>query len=273
LVAEGRTVVERALQREGRTALPLEALASRLGFATPDALFAAVAREEVGPRMLESAIRGEAAASGASQTVADAGPAEALPPLRRATADGRAGRRSDVLVVGVDFLMTQLARCCRPLPPDPIAGFVTRGRGVSIHRSACRGFRTLAARMPERVLRADWGARGTGAASEDGQGASEDGNGASTAPAAVRGSGAAGAGSTRLYPAEVTVRLGERRGALRDLLDALARDKVNVVGVNTRSKGSSTTARLTLEVADREELQRALAAIRSVAGVLEAVRA
>ena len=61
--------------------------------------------------------------------------------LRQSTR--KSGHASDVLVVGVDSLLTQLARCCRPVPPDAIAGFVTQGRGVSIHRRSCKTFRGL----------------------------------------------------------------------------------------------------------------------------------
>src|SRR3546814_19007808 len=64
--------------------------------------------------------------------------------------------KSGVLVVGVDSLMTQLARCCRPAPPDDIAGFVTRGRGVSIHRRDCPSYAELAGRHSERLIAVAW---------------------------------------------------------------------------------------------------------------------
>ena len=62
-----------------------------------------------------------------------------------------------MLVVGVDSLLTQLARCCRPAPPDEIGGYVTRGRGVSIHRAGCSNLLALARRQPERVVEVAWG--------------------------------------------------------------------------------------------------------------------
>lgn len=68
----------------------------------------------------------------------------------------KSGQGGDVLVVGVDSLLTQLARCCRPVPPDAIAGFVTRGKGVSIHRRSCKTFRGLLERAPERVIQTVW---------------------------------------------------------------------------------------------------------------------
>ncbi len=68
----------------------------------------------------------------------------------------KSGQGGDVLVVGVDSLLMQLARCCRPVPPDAIAGFVTRGKGVSIHRRSCKTFRGLLERAPERVIQTAW---------------------------------------------------------------------------------------------------------------------
>src|SRR5712692_4906800 len=120
VVAAGRAAVERELQRGGKRAVSLEELAKRLGFGRPDELFAAVGREEVGPRQLRTALLGEAERPQ---------PAEVQPK------SSRAGRpRGGILVVGVERLLTQLARCCKPAPPDRISGFVTKGRGVSVHR-------------------------------------------------------------------------------------------------------------------------------------------
>ena len=72
------------------------------------------------------------------------------------TRQSKSNQSGDVLVVGVDSLLTQLAKCCRPVPPDPIAGFVTQGRGVSIHRRTCKTFRALLDRAPERVIQTAW---------------------------------------------------------------------------------------------------------------------
>ncbi|MCB1997139.1 MAG: bifunctional (p)ppGpp synthetase/guanosine-3',5'-bis(diphosphate) 3'-pyrophosphohydrolase, partial [Rhodoferax sp.] len=118
-IARGRELVEKLLQREGRTAVKLDALADQLGFKGADALFEVVGKDEFSLRHIEQLLR-------PAEPVHDD---DAPLPLKRSrsTAGG-------VLVVGVDSLMTSLARCCRPVPPDPIAGFVTRGKGVAIHR-------------------------------------------------------------------------------------------------------------------------------------------
>src|SRR5258706_859558 len=140
-VAAGRAAVEKELKREGATHASLDLLADRLGFKKPEDLFVGVARDEVNLRQLQTAVRGFEA------------PAP-LPKLRPRATPTKTG----VLVVGgMDRLMTQLAKCCKPVPPDPIRGFVTRGKGVSVHREDCASLKRLAERQPERLIDAQWG--------------------------------------------------------------------------------------------------------------------
>lgn len=223
LVAAGRVVVERELQREGRRAENLEDLAGRLGFSEPDDLFAAVAREEVGPRQLQTALRGEAAPA-----------PEAPASLRRSQAPTSGG---GILVVGVDRLLTQLARCCKPAPPDRISGFVTKGRGVSVHRSDCASFARLLQRHPERAIGAEWGERGN-----------------------------------RSYPVDIVVQANDRQGLLRDVTETLSREKANVIAARTQTRDDLASMHFTVEVADTDQLRRALAALEGVRGVLGAAR-
>ena len=143
MLAQGRAVVTREMQREGQSGANIDDLARKLGFAGADLLYLAAARNEVGQRQLQTALRG----------AAEVLPAEPAIQTRRSKADGSGSR---VLIVGVDKLMTQLGRCCKPAPPDAIAGFVTRGKGVSVHRIDCTNFRNMSTRNPERVIGADW---------------------------------------------------------------------------------------------------------------------
>ena len=145
-MARGREAVEKLLQREGRTAIRLEDLASQLGFKSAEGLFEVVGKDEYSLRNIEVLLKPPEPAPT---------PDEVL--LLKKSRGSRHKTPSGVLVVGVDSLLTQLARCCKPAPPDAISGFVTRGKGVSIHRQDCSNFRELTLRNPERVIDVRWG--------------------------------------------------------------------------------------------------------------------
>ena len=228
-VARGREMVEKLLQREGRTALSLEHLASELGFKTSDALFETVGKDELSLRAIETVLRPPEPAPAADDQVL----------LRKARPDSD-GQRGGVLVVGLDSLLTQPARCCKPAPPDDIAGYVTRGRGVTIHRRDCASFRDLQAREPERVIEVGWSSPATG-----------------HAPA---------------YPVDVAVEALDRQGLLRDISDVFAREKMNVIGVQTQSVKGWAWMTFTVEVSDTQRLAQVLRQVRDVAGVRVAKR-
>ena len=223
-VAQGRASVERELQREGMTGANLDHLAQQLGFAKSGELFAAAGREEIGSKQLQTALRGVAPAAAAPESL--------LP--GKVKADAKDG---GILVVGMDKLLTQLAKCCRPAPPDAIAGFVTRGRGVSIHRRSCRDLQRLAELQPERMIEADWGQQKDG-----------------------------------VFSVDIVVQAHDRQGLLRDISEVLSREKINVTGVNTQSKQHLAHMSFTVEICDLEQLQRTLAQVREVQGVLTASR-
>jgi GTP pyrophosphokinase len=226
--AQGRAFVTRELQREGQTGANLDELARKLGFANAEALYLAAARNEVGPRQIQTALRG----------APEEAPAEPEIQTRRSKA---AGSGSRVLIVGVDKLLTQLGRCCKPAPPDAIAGFVTRGKGVSIHRLACANFRNMSGRNPERVIGAEWGV------------------------------GKAG-GADALYPVDVVVEAQDRQGLLRDISEVLSREKINVTAVKTQSRQGAAGMGFTIEVGGVAQLQRALKLIGEIGGVQRASR-
>jgi len=220
------------LQREGKTAVKLDDLAARLGFKGADALFEVVGKDEFSLRSIETLLRPAEPPVTAYEQV----------PVRRPKpASGKSG---DVLVVGVESLLTVLARCCRPAPPDRINGFVTKGRGVAVHRSNCNHLAQMAKRSPERVIAVQWGSAG-------------------------------GPGSA-LYPVDVTVEATDRHGLLRDISEVFAKEKTNVIGESTQSRrgaaGDSARMTFTIEVADTTRLAAVLAAVARVPGVRSAQR-
>jgi GTP pyrophosphokinase len=228
-VATGRAVVEKEMKREGAMHASLDALAARLGFARQDDLYAAVARDEVNLRQLQTALRAMAGTAAPSPQVAP----QPAAPRRAKHAKGDSG----ILVVGIDRLLTQLAKCCKPVPPDAIRGFVTRGKGVSIHREDCPSLKRLSERHPERLIEAQWGGK----------------------PGAA-------------YPVDMVVTASDRPGLLRDIGDALAREHINVTAVRTQSRDELAFMRFTFDVLDLAQLRRAFAAVKDVAGVIRAAR-
>lgn len=234
-ITAGRAIVEKTLQREGRTSVNLDQLAAKLGFKTPEELYALVAKEEFSLRNIEQALN-------------DTPPPEPAPEApaqfeKRSSGQSVAqGASAGVLVVGVDALLTQLARCCRPAPPDPIAGFVTRGKGMSIHRSDCATFKRMAERSPERVLQTTWSADVMG-----------------------------GRGSS-VYPVDLAVESSDRQGLLRDISEVFAREKINVIGVKSQSRRNIAYMQFTVEVSNAAQIQRACALLGEVQGVIRASR-
>ncbi|MBA3773697.1 MAG: bifunctional (p)ppGpp synthetase/guanosine-3',5'-bis(diphosphate) 3'-pyrophosphohydrolase [Ramlibacter sp.] len=227
-IARGRELVEKLLQREGRTAFKLEELASRLGFKSAEDLFAVVGKDEYSLRNIETLLR----------------PPEAPPApddfLLKKSRHTDKTPKGGVLVVGIDSLMTQLAKCCKPAPPDAIGGFVTRGKGVSIHRADCSNFRELAVRTAERVIEVEWGSRNS------------DGG--------------------AMYPVDVGVEAADRQGLLRDISEVFAKEKMNVVGVQTQTVKGTAFMTFVVEIADSGRLNKVLGLVAEVRGVRWAKR-
>ena len=227
----GRTIAEKELQRIGQTAQKHELLAQKLGFEKPEYLYVALAREEIRPRAIENALKPVA--------LQDTGTSEELQLeiLRKRRPAESNDNPSGVLVVGVSALMTNLARCCRPAPPDPIIGFVTRGKGVSIHRLGCSNLAEVMRTQPERLIETTWG------------------------------------DSTELhYPVDIAISANDRQGLLRDITEVFSRDKINVTGVQTESLRGVAKMQFTVEVSSGTQLLHCLAHLLEIDAVFEARR-
>jgi GTP pyrophosphokinase len=226
---DGRTVLERELARRAAGAPPAIAeLAAELGFAGPEALYVALGAGDLSAAQLAAALaRRERAALPA---VVAALPAAA--PAQREAAAG-------VSVMGVGDLLSQYARCCRPVPPEPIEGYVTLGRGVTIHRCGCGNLARMRARQPDRVLPVAWG-------TDRGQ----------------------------LYPVEFQVLAFDRRGLVRDVSGVLADAKLSIERMRTATSAVDRTADMTIgvRVHDLGELEAALARIAGLSDVIRVQR-
>ena len=224
---EGRVQLDKQLAK--LTPKPnLQELAENLGYKKLDDLYTAVGQGEISNRAIQKAC----------------GKLNEPPPIPVSEttivkqSKIKKGGKNGVLIDGEDGLMTTLAKCCKPAPPDDIVGFVTRERGISVHRKTCPSFQHLAEQAPEKVLDASW------AALQEGQ----------------------------VFAVDVEIRAQDRSGLLRDVSDALARHKLNVTAVQTQSRDLEASMRFTLEVKQVNDLPRVLASLGDVKGVLSVTR-
>jgi len=155
-------------------------------------------------------------------------------------AQQKAEKKGYVVVEGVANLMHNMARCCQPLPGDKIAGYVTQGRGISIHRADCEQLADLAAAHPERVVEASWG--------------DQDKHGS--------------------YHVSIRVLASDRNGLLRDITTVLANEKISVTGVASRldSKRQLATLDLEIELNNVEMLSKILARLSSLEDIIDVKR-
>lgn len=235
-LSHGRSLVEKTLQREGKTAINLEELAHKLAFPKVDDLFLAVGKEEFSLRNIEHALHADEAHKAPARNLPD-GDGLVLPNKSRASSAAQ-GAKTGVLVVGTEGLLTQLARCCKPAPPDKIVGFVTRGKGVSIHRANCKNLAQMRMKALERVIQTTWG----------------------------------DPGKDTVYPVDIFILANDRQGLLRDITEIFSREKINVTGVSTHSSKGQARMEFTAEISSTAQLQKAVMVIRDVDGVLDVQR-
>lgn len=220
-LVHGRTTLDKELQRHGLTALNLDKLAEEQGYAKLNDFLADIGRGEISLKNLREALRPTPAPEPVVKT---------LP----TPAKSRAGSGNGVLVVGVDKLLTVPAKCCKPAPPEAIVGFVSRGRGVTVHRANCANVKRL---DPERLVVAEWGEAG---------------------------------GET--FSVEVEIQALDRTGLLRDIGEVFTRERANVTATNTLTRDMLARMRFTLEISNLDQLKRVLAMTREVKGVVSALR-
>ena len=227
-LAAGRAILERELKRLALPNADLEGLPERFRLRSLDGLYEALALGDVTAGQI-----GRAMHELAAPPAADA--AHPVP----ANVQRQRVERGAIVVQGVGDLLSQVSRCCQPLPGDPVAGYITRGRGVSVHRADCAQLARLRERGPERVVPVEWG----------------------EAPA-------------RAYEVDVDVRGYDRKWLHKDVSTAVAAANVHVVAVDARvdSRRGIARMRYTLRVTDFGQLSRLLDALLAVPGITEARR-
>jgi GTP pyrophosphokinase len=227
-IAAGRGILDREMHRLGVSGLAVERLAGRLGFRKVEELLAGLGSGDISAGQLAGA-------------VADLVPREEMlrPRTPRAAGRGRSGADGAFNIQGVGNLLTTTAKCCKPVPNDPIIGYITRGRGVTVHRQDCGNILRLQGEDRRRLIEVNWGEQADSG-----------------------------------YLVDILVEAYDRSGLLRDITALLANEKLNLTSVNTLTDERDGIARmqLTLEIGDIGQLSRVLYRIAQLPNVISARR-
>ena len=227
---QGRQMLERELDRLGVRAPPLPEILADLGLPNADALYQGLGEGELTLAQVAGAVHRRL--HGQEQEAAPRKPK--LPP-RGAVTDS-----PGMIIDGVGDLLSTIARCCRPVPPEEILGYITVGRGVSIHRATCANLLRLREQNPQRVITVDWGR-----------------------PA-----------QERTFPVKVRIEAYDRRGLVRDISGVLSDEQISIEAMNTHTNPLDNIATLdvTVKVHGLDELSRVLARFATLSNVIGARR-
>lgn len=227
-VTAGRGILDRELHRLGIHDLPMDRLAGRFRYRQVEEFLEAIGHGDITAGHLANAINELVPRQSTQET-----------PRPRLARKEHATTAKGFRILGVGNLLTTTARCCHPVPNDPIIGYITRGRGVTIHRQDCGNVLRLQGEDRDRLIEVEWGSA-----------------------------------SDESYLVDIAVEAYDRSGLLRDITAVLANDKINLTGVNTATDKRDGIARmsLTLEIADIGQLSRVLTKIGQLPNVVEARR-
>jgi GTP pyrophosphokinase len=234
-VAIGRASLDREVARLSLPKPDLDRLAHRFNFKTHDDLLAAIGRGEL------SAIQvANAQAERALRDTAEAADREIPEKLRRRTPPRTTGGAGQVVVEGIGDLMTQMAKCCKPVPYDDIVGYITKGRGVTVHRGDCAVVRKMDAQHRARLVDVAW----------------------------------ADTQQDSRFLVDIHVLAADRKGLLRDISSVFANAEIDVLGVNTQSdrRHERASMRFTAEVADMAQLSRVIDRLAQIPDVIDVRR-
>ncbi len=225
--AEGRALFDREIQRLGVASPPIPELLAELKLSSTEALHEALGLGEVSPAQV----------AGAIQRILHA--REGRPENSIRAKSAAAAREPDIEVQGIGDLLSTYARCCKPVPPEAIVGYITVGKGVSIHAQSCVNLARLSVKAPARILAISWGKMGSNE-----------------------------------FPVDIEVQAFDRRGLVRDVSTALADDKISIQGMNTVTDKRDNLARMkiSISITGLPQLSQLLTRIAQVPNVISARR-
>jgi GTP pyrophosphokinase len=223
-VAQGRTLLEKELKRLGVSEFSQELLGRKLGYAKPEDLLYALGTGDVLGKHIAAIVLEQEQKEQKDEGLA----------LPTSVETRRATGAAEITVLGTQGMLTRLATCCNPVPGDPIIGYITRGRGVTIHRQDCPNI--LNTREPERKLKVSWGH------------------------------------AEHTYPVSIRITAYDRPGLMQDIATVMTNERINMSSIRSLSKGTLATIDLTMDLADIAMLPRVLSRIEQLPNVIEAYR-
>jgi GTP pyrophosphokinase len=223
-IVQGREVLERELKRLGLSEIPFDQIARKFNLEKVEDLLAAIGAGDINTQQIASRVLELARPT---QEAFELPTARVRPPTKH----------TGIQVRGVGELLTNMAHCCNPVPGDPIVGYVTRGRGVTIHRQDCPNI--LRMNENERLIEVEWGDE-----------------------------------AAETFPVHVRVEAFDRPGLVRDIASVVAEETINMTSahVATHAKNHMATMMLTLQISDVDQLSRVLTRIARLPNVVDAVR-
>ncbi len=224
---QGREILDRELARLGVRDMPADKIAQHLKQPDADTLSVALGAGDMTAASIATALQKMRGTD--------------LPrPVRKRRAHKRTeGKPSGVAVSGIGDLMCNFARCCRPVPPEAIMGYITQGRGVTVHRQDCGNFLGLNQRHPERTIEVDWGSS-----------------------------------DSATYVVDLSLRAFDRAGLLRDITQVLADESANIVDIQTHAAKASmqSVLHLSIEIPDLPTLSTAITRLEQLPNVISVKR-
>ncbi len=227
----GQELFESECQRLGITEFNLSQISEKYNFKSSDDLLAALGCGDIRLAQILNAWRSINQQSHPSTAL--------IPPVRKPTATKTKSLSSEINIYGVDNLLSHYAKCCKPIPGDSIVGFITTGKGISIHRADCNNILNANAQQQQRIIEVEWG---------------------STA--------------SQVYQIDLLVNAYDRPGLLRDITNMLANERTNLLALNTNTDKNENIAylKITLEIEDLEMLSRLTDRLLQIKNVYEVKR-
>ncbi len=250
-INKGRLILEKILQREGKTGVNLEELAHHCRYKNSNDLFLTLAKDLISGKYIEDILNLNYGNKSSVNIVNNKNEHEIsditdtsyiIKTKRPSNANSSASKASKKLnlgisVMGLDSLVMQIAKCCKPIPGDDIVGFITKGNGVTVHRTQCISMAKYHQKYPDRIIDAQWKEQ-----------------------------------ENQRYIVDLYIEAHDRQGLLRDLGHILSKEKINVISTQSKSKNNIACLTFTLELFTKDKLQQAISMIQKIKSVVKVER-